>query len=149
MKKRHIPLLIGCVILAVFLLAALFPTLFTSYGQKEMFGRWLSPSSEHLLGTNALGYDIFTELVYGTRQTLLVGISSSILTMLLGSFIGTGAAGKGPAGSILNGCINIFVLLPDFAHCRVQLGRHRPGHPCEGHPPEHAAICGEQRDSRL
>lgn len=112
MKKRHIPLLIGCVILAVFLLAALFPTLFTSYGQKEMFGRWLSPSSEHLLGTNALGYDIFTELVYGTRQTLLVGISSSILTMLLGSFIGTGAAGKGPAGSILNGCTNIFVLLP-------------------------------------
>ena len=112
MKKRFIPLLVGCIILVIFLLAALFPSLFTAYGQKEMFGRWLSPSGEHPLGTNALGYDIFTELVYGTRQTLLVGVSSSILTMLLGGLIGTGAAGKGIVGGILNGCINLFVLLP-------------------------------------
>ena len=112
MKTRHIFLSIGCAILLVFLLAALFPSLFTSYGQKEMFLPWLSPSKAHLLGTNALGYDIFTELVYGTRQTLLVGVSSSILTMLLGCLIGTGAAGKGAVGSVLNGCINIFVLLP-------------------------------------
>lgn len=60
-----------------------------------MFGPWLAASPEHLLGTNALGYDIFTELIYGTRQTLLVGLTSSILTLLLGSVIGTLAAGKG------------------------------------------------------
>ena len=112
MKTRHIPLVVGCAILLGFLLAALVPALFTPYGQKEMFLPWLSPSNEHLLGTNALGYDIFTELVYGTRKTLLVGVSSSILTMLLGCLIGTGAAGKGAFGSLLNGCINIFVLLP-------------------------------------
>lgn len=112
MKTRHILLSIGCAIVLVFLLAALVPPLFTPYGQKEMFLPWLSASKEHLLGTNALGYDIFTELVYGTRQTLLVGVSSSILTMLLGCLIGTGAAGKGVIGSVLNGCINIFVLLP-------------------------------------
>ena len=70
-----------------------------------MFGPWLIPSAEHPLGTNALGYDIFTELVYGTRQTLLVGISSSILTLLLGSVIGT-------FGGLSTGVINIFVLLP-------------------------------------
>ena len=77
-----------------------------------MFGPWLIPSAEHLLGTNALGYDIFTELVYGTRQTLLVGVSSSILTLLLGGVIGTLAAGKGFLGGLSNGVINIFVLLP-------------------------------------
>ena len=110
MKKHSIPLAAGMTMLLLFLLAAFFPTLFTKYGQKEMFGPWLNASTEHLLGTNALGYDIFTELVYGTRQTLLVGISSSVLTMLLGSIIGTLSAGKG--GSIFNGFINIFVLLP-------------------------------------
>lgn len=112
MKRHRIPLILGCVILLGFLLAALFPPLFTSYGQKEMFRPWLDPSGAHLLGTNALGYDIFTELVYGTRKTLLVGVSSSVLTMLLGCLIGTGAAGKGAVGHLLNGCINIFVLLP-------------------------------------
>ena len=112
MRKQHIPLLLGIVILSLFLTAALFPTAFTAYGQKEMFGPWLIPSEEHLLGTNALGYDIFTELVYGTRQTLLVGVSSSILTLLLGSVIGTLAAGKGFLDGLSNGVINIFVLLP-------------------------------------
>ena len=95
MRKWRIPLAFGAAILVLFLLAAFFPALFTQYGQKEMFGPWLAASPEHLLGTNALGYDIFTELVYGTRQTLLVGLTSSILTLLLGSVIGTFAAGKG------------------------------------------------------
>ena len=112
MRKQHIPLLLGIVVLSLFLTAALFPTVFTAYGQKETFGPWLIPSAEHLLGTNALGYDIFTELVYGTRQTLLVGVSSSILTLLLGSVIGTLAAGKGFLGGLSNGIINVFVLLP-------------------------------------
>ena len=112
MRKQHIPLLLGIVVLSLFLTAALFPTAFTAHGQKEMFGPWLIPSAEHLLGTNALGYDIFTELVCGTRQTLLVGVSSSILTLLLGSVIGTLAAGKGLLGGLSNGIINVFVLLP-------------------------------------
>ena len=112
MRKQHIPLLLGIVVLSLFLTAALFPTVFTAYGQKETFGPWLIPSAEHLLGTNALGYDIFTELVCGTRQTLLVGVSSSILTLLLGSVIGTLAAGKGLWSGLSNGVINIFVLLP-------------------------------------
>ena len=110
MKKQTIPLAAGGAILLVFLLAALFPGFFTPYGQKEMFGPWLAASPEHLLGTNALGYDIFTELIYGTRRTMLVGVSSSILTLLLGGIIGTLSAGKG--GSFFNGLINIFVLLP-------------------------------------
>ena len=112
MKKRWFLLLLGSGLLLMFLLASLFPSIFTDYGPKEMFAPWLFPSSEHILGTNALGYDIFTELIYGTQQTLLIGVSSSILTLLLGSAIGVLAAGKGAAGGFLNSIINIFVLLP-------------------------------------
>ena len=112
MKKRCVPLALGGILLFFFLAAAVFPAAFTSYGQKEMFAPWLTPSPAHLLGTNALGYDIFTELVYGTRQTLLIGVSSSVLTLVLGSVIGTLAAGKSVVGGVLNGVINIFVLLP-------------------------------------
>ena len=110
MRKQHLPLLLGIVILSLFLTAALFPTAFTAYGQKEMFGPWLIPSAEHPLGTNALGYDIFTELVYRTRQTLLVGVSSSILTLLLGRDRYVGCR-EGPLGGLSNGIINVFVLL--------------------------------------
>ena len=113
MKKHNGGLLIpGLVILAVFTLAAAFPGLFTDYGRKEMFAPWLSPGPQHLLGTNALGYDIFTELVYGARQTLLVGLSSSILMLLLGAGIGMASAGTGLGAGLCNGLIHIFVMLP-------------------------------------
>lgn len=112
MKKRHFPLIFGSILLLFFLLAALFPSFFTEYGPKEMAAPWQQPSADHFLGTNALGYDIFAELIYGTSQTLLVGVTSSILTLFLGGMIGTGAAGKGIFGSTLNGLINIFVLIP-------------------------------------
>ena len=73
-RKALLPLLAGMGIFAVFLLMALVPSLFTPYGRKEMFAAWLAPGWEHLLGTNELGYDIFTELVYGARDTLSVGV---------------------------------------------------------------------------
>jgi peptide/nickel transport system permease protein len=111
-NKRFLPLILGLLLLAVFMLMAVCPQLFTDYGQKEMFRPWAKPDTEHILGTNAMGYDIFTELVYGTRQTLFIGVISSILTMLLGTFIGVAAAGKGILAPVFNGLINVFVLLP-------------------------------------
>ena len=111
-KKGFLPLILGLLLLTVFALAAFAPELFTSYSQKELFTKWLPMSREHLLGTNAMGYDIFTELVYGARQTLLVGLLSSILTLLLGAGIGILASFRGWAGRLFNGLIQIFVLLP-------------------------------------
>ena len=84
-KKGLLPLILGFLLLTVFALAAFVPEFFTSYSQKELFTKWLPISREHLLGTNAMGYDIFTELIYGARQTLLVGVLSSILTLILGA----------------------------------------------------------------
>lgn len=110
--KRVLPLMIGLLLLTLFSLMALFPGLFSDYGQKEMFDPWLASSSEHVLGTNALGYDIFTELVYGARETLFIGIASSLITLFLGAVIGTLSTCKGLLGSFFNGFINVFVLLP-------------------------------------
>lgn len=111
-KKGLFPLVLGLFLLLVFVLAAFAPELFTGYGPKELFSKWLPMSRAHLLGTNAMGYDIFTELVYGARQTLLVGLLSSILTLLLGAGIGILASFRGWAGRLFNGLIQIFVLLP-------------------------------------
>jgi len=110
--KRLLPLLLGCILLAVFVLMAVAPALFSDYGQKEMFAKWLPASKEHLLGTNALGYDIFTELVYGARQTILVGLAGSVIALLLGTLIGTLSTVRGLVGRLANGLINVFVLLP-------------------------------------
>ena len=111
-KKGFLPLILGLLLLTVFALAAFAPEIFTNYEQKELFTKWLPISRGHLLGTNAMGYDIFTELVYGARQTLLVGVLSSILTLILGAGIGILGSFHGWVGQIFNGLIQIFVLLP-------------------------------------
>lgn len=112
MRKNTFSLILGLLLLLLFLAATLWPGLFTDYGLKDMARPWLKPSSEHLLGTNSLGYDIFTELVYGTRDTLFIGIMSSVLTLALGALIGTLSTRKGLVGALFNGLINVFVLLP-------------------------------------
>lgn len=109
---RYISLTLGALLLVGFMVMALFPQLFTPYDPKEMFLPWLVPDSLHPLGTNALGYDVFSELIYGARQTLTVGILSSVLTMLLGTLIGTLSTFQGVVGRLFNGLIHIFVLLP-------------------------------------
>ena len=110
-KKGLLPLILGLLLLTVFASAAFAPEFFTSYSQKELFTKWLPMSREHLLGTNAMGYDILTELIYGARQTLLVGILSSILTLILGAGIGILGSFRGWIGQLFNGLIQIFVLL--------------------------------------
>lgn len=113
MKKKYLPfLIIGISILTFFLVMAFFPSIFTAYDRKQSFDPWLSSNKEHLLGTNYLGYDIFTELVYGAKETILVGVLSSVLATSIGTIIGILAAKKGLIGFIFNGLINIFVLLP-------------------------------------
>ena len=111
-RLRFLPLILGILLLSGFLLMAFAPGLFTSYGRKDSFDAWEDPSQEHPLGTNDLGYDIFTELVYGTRDTLVIGLLSSALTMALGTLIGIAAAREGAIGGFFNGTINVFVLLP-------------------------------------
>lgn len=111
-KKGILPLCVGLALLAVFLLAAIAPGVLTPYGPKELFARWLPSGGVHLLGTNAMGYDIFTELVYGARQTLLAGILSSILALALGALIGILSTFRGWLGGAFNALIQIFILLP-------------------------------------
>ena len=62
----------GIFIAIMFLLIASFPGLFTEYDPIKISprDRLLSPSSEHLFGTDELGMDIYTRVIYGARTTL-------------------------------------------------------------------------------
>lgn len=113
MKRNKTILIIGAAILAVFSLAALVPELLAPYGLKEMFTPWLPPNWVHPLGTNDLGYDILTELIYAARPTLFVGIAAAGISLVLGTLIGLSAGYlKGIGGELAGGLIQIFMMLP-------------------------------------
>lgn len=113
MRRSKALMIFGLAILAVFAAFALFPEIFAPYGVKEMWGIWQPPSREHLLGTNDLGYDIFTEILYASRSTLIIGLAAALISLFIGTAIGL-AAGYLPGwgGEIMGGIIQVFLMIP-------------------------------------
>ena len=93
-RLRRAPLAIGgTVVLLLIVLASIGAPLLTDYGQNEidLFSINADPSREHLLGTDPLGRDVLTRLLYGGRLSLLIGVSAALLTTLLGIVAGAAA----------------------------------------------------------
>lgn len=81
--------LAGISILAVLLLLAIFPSAIAPYDPRETVARPFSPpSAEHWLGTNDIGQDLFSELIWGTRASLTTGLVVAGVALLLGTTAG-------------------------------------------------------------
>jgi peptide/nickel transport system permease protein len=109
--------IVGLVIFVVFAVFAIVPGLFTSveHPNQLAFPPALSPSSAHLLGTTALGQDIWAQLVYGTRQSLVIALVAGAFATLLSVLVGVSAAYLGGvADELLSLITNVFLVLPTF-----------------------------------
>jgi peptide/nickel transport system permease protein len=90
---KHRLALISLVILLILSLLSLFAPfiegfLAVSHKTASLRGTNLSPGWPHLLGTNELGQDVFTRLIFGGRISLSVGFLAAITSALIGSVIG-------------------------------------------------------------
>jgi peptide/nickel transport system permease protein len=95
----------GTVLLAIFVLLALFPGLIAhDEPNAQVYGRSLGPSGAHLLGTTALGQDIFSEAVNGARQVLIIAIGVGLLSTAIAVLIGVAAA---YLGGLWDGGLNL------------------------------------------
>ena len=80
---------VGIGILLFFTVIAILAPVIAPYAPDEMgFVPWEKPSAEHLLGVNSYGQDIFSQVIYGSRVTISVGILAGLLTSFIGVFVG-------------------------------------------------------------
>ncbi|MFF0826998.1 ABC transporter permease [Brevibacillus sp. NPDC003359] len=80
---------IGTMILLLFVIIALAAPLVAPFDPDERVAApFLPPGGDHVLGTNDVGKDIFSELIYGSRISLTIGILAALLSILLGSLVG-------------------------------------------------------------
>lgn len=87
--KRHKLALISLVIVVVLGLAALFAPLIAPYDPNEMVGAFsAAPGKGFLLGTDQIGRDVFSRLLYAMRISLLVGIMATLISTVLGVILG-------------------------------------------------------------
>ena len=88
--------LIGMFFTGAFFLAAIFAPLVAPYGMAEIVGGvWDPASSDHWLGTDAIGRDLLSRMIYGGQTTIFVAAAATILSFTLGSVLGFSAAVAG------------------------------------------------------
>jgi peptide/nickel transport system permease protein len=87
--KENKSLTLGLIIFGIILFMALFADVISPYHYAEIGGgRYAAPSQEHPFGTTLLGWDVLSRVIYGSRVTLLIAFSGTILALALGVPLG-------------------------------------------------------------
>ncbi len=87
--RRHKLALASLAVLTIIILAALLAPIIAPYNPNEMVGSFSgAPSSKHLLGTDQIGRDVFSRLLYATRISLLVGVLATLISTIIGVVLG-------------------------------------------------------------
>ena len=110
--------MVGLIMFLIFLAMAAVPQLFTSVKHPNDAAQYASlthPGSHHWLGTTQLGQDIYAQLIYGTRQSLVIALIAGFFATVLSVLIGVSAAYLGGIGDdALSLLTNVFLVLPTF-----------------------------------
>lgn len=93
MKGIPISALLGLAVTALFFATAIFAPWIAPYGMSQIVGGvWDPASAQHWLGTDNLGRDLLTRMIYGARNTIFVASAATALSFCLGAFLGFTAA---------------------------------------------------------
>lgn len=115
--------LIGSIFCVLIVAAAIFAPYIAPYSYSEAIGAaWESPSATHWLGTDTIGRDILSRVIYGARITIFVAFAASLLAFSLGSFLGLLAAISGGwVDSILSRTVDVIMAMPTLIVALVVL----------------------------
>ncbi len=106
----------GLSLILFFVFLAILAPLVAPYDPYEMVGGpFEMPSAEHPLGTDQIGRDLLSELIYGTRVSLLIGLTASFMAVMIGTTIGliSGFFG-GIVDTVLMRITDTFIQLPSL-----------------------------------
>lgn len=108
------------ILLIVMIFAAIFAPQLTSYDPLAenytpdgIVDKFAAPSAEHILGTDSIGRDVFSRLLYGGRISLSVGLVSCLISIAVGIFMGCLACFGGPVvDSIVMRIVDVVICFP-------------------------------------
>lgn len=107
---------IGLGLLAIILAMAVGAPYLAPYDPARLSGKpFEPPSPAHPLGTNDIGQDILSELIFGARVSLLIGILSALIAIGIGTTVGLLAGFyRGIVGTILMRAVDVMLIIPVF-----------------------------------
>jgi peptide/nickel transport system permease protein len=115
--RRNPTAIAGALIVLAFVVVALAAPLLTSYepGSAQWSGQVTpssvpGPSDDHWLGLDRFGSDMWTQMVFGARQSLVYGVVSTALGLAVGATLGALAGGFGAVGGRFGGWVDTFLM---------------------------------------
>ncbi len=128
--KRNKLAMLGLVILVILILVAIFADFIApySFNEQNLANQFQKPNKDHWFGTDDLGRDIFSRVVYGSRISLRVGFISVGIALIVGTAIGavTGYFG-GRVDNLLMRFIDVLQSIPDILLAIAILAALGPG----------------------
>ena len=123
MKNIPVSALIGLTFTALYFLMAIFAPLIAPYGMAEVVGDvWEPSSSEFLLGTDNIGRDLLTRMIYGGRTTIWIATMATLLSFTTGAVLGFLAAVMGGwADQLISRFVDLIMSIPSLIFALVVL----------------------------
>ena len=116
MKTIPLSALIGLIFTATYFIAAIFAPFIAPYGMAEVVGDvWEPSSAEHWLGTDQIGRDLLTRMIYGGRTTIFIATVATIVSFVTGSVLGFLAAVTGGwFDQVLSRFVDLMMAIPSL-----------------------------------
>ncbi|MCY0901690.1 MAG: ABC transporter permease, partial [Firmicutes bacterium] len=107
---------VGLLILGFFLIVAVFAPLIATHNPTAILGTpWQAPSATYWFGTTDEGQDVFSQWVYGTRTTMVIGLGVGVIGTVISVLIGVyGGYKGGRVDAALNWLTNVMLALPSY-----------------------------------
>ena len=113
---------VGAVLLILMILISIFAPLLTQYGPNDLDLTSMKkpPSAEHIMGTDAMGRDLFSRLLYGGRYSLALGFAASIFSTVVSIILGCLAGYFGGwTETIIMRAMDVLSALPSILLCII------------------------------
>ena len=118
----------GMIVILTYSFVAVFADFIAPYGEAEIFEISFAPwSDEYIFGTDQLGRDVYTRLIYGARNTVGIAVATTILSFLIGGSFGLIAAiNRGWLDQILSRSVDVLMAIPSLIFALMLLSIFGP-----------------------
>lgn len=116
LKKAPFSAWFGMVVVAIYLIVAIFAPVIAPYGEAEVFPAPYAPWGDgHIFGTDQIGRDIFSRLIYGARNTIGIALATTFLAFLIGGSLGIIAAiNRSWLDQLLSRFVDVLMAIPSL-----------------------------------
>ena len=123
LQKSPLTARFGMIVILIYALVGIFAPVLAPHGEAEVFASPYAPwSSEFIFGTDQIGRDIFSRMIFGARNTVGIAVATTLLAFLIGGSLGLAAAiDRGWIDQLLSRTVDVLMAIPSLIFALVLL----------------------------